>query len=423
MKRRNVLLGIAGLGVAGGWWARPGDEGAPYDEYFRTLNAELQREGPMRPCMLIDLDRVDHNIGVVTEAIRAPKRFRVVAKSLPSIGLLDYVFRKAGTRSLMAFHQPFLNAEAEAFPDADILLGKPMPVRAAANFYATLKGGFDPARQLQWLIDTPERLAQYLELAQGLGTKLRANIEIDVGLHRGGVQDSATLDAMLKTIAANPQHLEFSGFMGYDPHVVKLPSFAGSVDELFRKSMDIYQGHVDFLRREHAALWNERLTLNGAGSPTYLLHRDETLTNDLSVGSALVQPTDFDVPTLAAHRPAAFIATPVLKSAPGLRLPELDALSSLVRWWDPNQRQSYFIYGGYWMARYESPRGLRPSGLYGHSTNQEIATASAAVGLKVDDHVFLRPTQSEAVLLQFGDLIAVRGGKIVERWPVLQQGA
>lgn len=423
MKRRNVLLGIAGLGVAGAWWARPGEEGAPYDEYFRTLNAELQREGPMRPCMLIDLDRVDHNIGVVTEAIRAPKRFRVVAKSLPSIGLLDYVFRKAGTRSLMAFHQPFLNAEAEAFPDADILLGKPMPVRAAANFYATLKGGFDPARQLQWLIDTPERLAQYLELARGLGTRLRVNLEIDVGLHRGGVQDSATLDAMLKTIAANPQHLEFSGFMGYDPHVVKLPSFAGSVDELFRKSMDIYRGHVDFLRREHAALWNERLTLNGAGSPTYQLHRDETLTNDLSVGSALVQPTDFDVPTLAAHRPAAFIATPVLKSASGLRLPELDALSSLVRWWDPNQRQSYFIYGGYWMARYESPRGLRPSGLYGHSTNQEIATASAAVGLKVDDHVFLRPTQSEAVLLQFGDLIAVRGGRLVERWPVLQQGA
>ena len=423
MKRRNVLLGIAGLGVAGAWWARPGEEGAPYDEYFRTLNAELQREGPMRPCMLIDLDRVDHNIGVVTEAIRAPKRFRVVAKSLPSIGLLDYVFRKAGTRRLMAFHQPFLNAEAEAFPDADILLGKPMPVRAAASFYATLKGGFDPARQLQWLIDTPERLAQYLELAQGLGTKLRANLEIDVGLHRGGVQDQATLDAMLKTIAANPQHLEFSGFMGYDPQVVKLPSFAGSVDELFRKSMDIYRGHVDFLRREHAALWNERLTLNGAGSPTYQLHRDETLTNDLSVGSALVQPTDFDVPTLAAHRPAAFIATPVLKAAPGLRLPELDALSSLVRWWDPNQRQSYFIYGGYWMARYESPRGLRPSGLYGRSTNQEIATASAAVGLEVDDHVFLRPTQSEAVLLQFGDLIAVRGGRIVERWPVLQQGA
>lgn len=30
----------------------------------------------------------------------------------------------------------------------------------------------------------------------------------------------------------------------------------------------------------------------------------------------------------------------------------------------------------------------------------------------------LRPTQSEYGLLQFGDLLAVRGAKIVETWPV-----
>ncbi|NBU78599.1 MAG: DSD1 family PLP-dependent enzyme, partial [Sphingomonadaceae bacterium] len=43
---------------------------------------------------------------------------------------------------------------------------------------------------------------------------------------------------------------------------------------------------------------------------------------------------------------------------------------------------------------------------------------SPAVGLRVEDQVFLRPTQSEFVLLQFGDLLGVRGGKIVEAWPV-----
>jgi hypothetical protein len=41
------------------------------------------------------------------------------------------------------------------------------------------------------------------------------------------------------------------------------------------------------------------------------------------------------------------------------------------------------------------------------------------VGPRVDDFVFLRPTQSEAVLLQFGDLAVVRGERVVERWPVL----
>ena len=34
-----------------------------------------------------------------------------------------------------------------------------------------------------------------------------------------------------------------------------------------------------------------------------------------------------------------------------------------------------------------------------------------------DDYVFLRPNQSEALFLQFGDLAVFEGGRIAERWP------
>ena len=48
---------------------------------------------------------------------------------------------------------------------------------------------------------------------------------------------------------------------------------------------------------------------------------------------------------------------------------------------------------------------------------------SSRVTLAVDDYVFFRPTQSEKVLLEFGDLLAVRtsdrGDEIEARWPVL----
>jgi D-serine deaminase-like pyridoxal phosphate-dependent protein len=419
MRRRTFLAAAAGAGIL--WWVgRPGDEGAAYDEYFRALNAELKAHGPMRPCLIVDLDRLDRNIAVLRGSIRAPKHYRVVAKSLPSVPLIDYVFKKAETDRLMAFHAPFLLREAVAFPAADILLGKPMPVAAAASFYSAVRGGFDPARQLQWLIDTPERLAQYGELAHGLGTRLRLNIEIDVGLHRGGVADLATLDGMLRTIAADPRRLAFAGFMGYDPHVVKVPRVVASRAALVQAVRDTYQGCVDLVRRQHAPLWRDDLTLNGAGSPTYRLYEDDRLVNDLAVGSALVKPTDFDVDTLAEHVPAAFIATPVLKVADGLRLPGSDTMSRVVEWWDPNRRRTYFIYGGRWMADYDSPAGLRANPLYGYSSNQEMVNGSAATGLAVDDHVFLRPTQSEAVLLQFGDLLTVRGGRLKDRWPVLQ---
>ena len=421
MKRRTVVIG--GLAAAAGLatFKRPHDEGAPYDDYFRALNVELKKNGPMRPSMLIDLDRLDHNLACITASVsQVPGRaLRLVEKSLPCASLLDYAMKKTGTNRLMSFHQPFLSADAKAFPQSDILIGKPLPARAAELFYRGHQGAFDPARQLQWLIDAPHHLADYQALAAALGTKLNINIELDVGLHRGGVADHAALDALLKVIAANPQHLAFSGFMGYDPHVVKLPSVLGSPQELFAQAMARYQDFVDFTRAQYPALWHAGLTLNAAGSPTYRLHEAETLSSELSVGSGLVKPLDFDIPTLAEHQPACFIATPVLKAENGpLRIPGLERAGPLFARWDTNESRAFFIYGGYWMAHYESPKGLRRNELYGHSTNQENVMASASVALDVDDQVFLRPTQSEAVFLQFGDLLAVRGGKIVEQWPV-----
>ena len=400
---------------------RPADVGAPYDPYFRQLNQELRKNGPMRPCMLVDLDRLDLNLEVLQGSIRPPKHYRVVAKSLPWIALLDYVSKKTKTDRMMAFHQPFLNREAEAFPAFDILLGKPMPVRAAESFYRDLKGTFDPARQLQWLLDTPQRLRQYLELAGALGTKLRVNIEIDVGLHRGGVGDNETLGALLGLIAANPQRCELAGFMGYDPHVVKLPKALGSRAQLFAKVLERYHGFVDYTRSTYPQLWHDGLILNGAGSPTYRLYKNDTLLNDISVGSVLLKPTDFDLDLLSEHVPAAFIATPVLKASAGIRAPGMEKLPDVFSWWNPNRQQTFFIYGGHWMAKYESPRGLSSNPLFGYSTNQEMVNGSSQVGIGVDDHIFMRPTQSEAVLLQFGDLITVRGGRIQERWPVLRE--
>lgn len=421
MKRRGFLLGAAGLAAMGaGFLARPRDAGAPYDDYFRGLNDELARNGPMRPCMLLDLDRLDHNIGVLRESIRAPKQYRVVAKSLPSSKLIEYVFKKADTRCLMAFHQPFLNEQARRFPDADILLGKPLPARSAALFYQDHRGRFDPARQLQWLIDTPERLQQYLALALKLNTRLRINIEIDVGLHRGGVRDNEELDAVLALLQRNPERLEFAGFMGYDPHVVKLPRLAGSRAGLFAAVLRRYRGFVDYARERYPGLWSERVTLNGAGSPTYRLYENDRLVNDLAAGSGLVKPVDFDLDTLSGHVPAVFIATPVLKVTDGLQLPELDGLSRILRGWDPNRRRGFFIYGGYWKARPESPTGLRTSGLYGRSSNQELLTGSRQIELAPDDQVFLRPAQSEGVMLEFGDLVVVRSGKMVDVWPTLK---
>jgi len=387
--------------------------------YFASLNAVLRRNGIDRPVLLVDLDRLDRNIDRLVQSAKIGTRrnLRIAVKSVPSPGLVDYIAARAGTNSGMVFHRPFLQAMARLRPDWDLLLGKPMPVAAAATFYGETYDRFDPSRQLQWLIDSEDRLAQYLELAQARGLRLRVNLEIDVGLHRGGFAEPADLAKALQTVADHSQHLTFSGFMGYDGHIMGLPQFfAGGEAERVKAC---YAAFIDALRSGFPSLAREPLTFNGAGSPTFRYHEFGSPLNDIAVGTALMKPSHYDLPTLGSFEPSAFIATPVLKRQPNPGLPTMEWLSGPMAAWDGNTADLLFAYGGNWLAEPESPAGARRAGIY-QSSNQEGYYAAKGVPLGVDDFLFLRPAQTEAVLLQFGDLAGVRGEKIEHRWPVLQ---
>jgi len=402
---------------------KPADEGAPYDPYFAALNKELKAGGPGRPVLVLDLDRLDRNLDVLMKHIKPPKSYRVVTKSLPSVDLIRYIFAKTGTSKAMVFHQPFINELAKEVPEADLLLGKPMPVRAVATFYDRLgpDTAFDQSRQIQWLVDSHDRLVQYLGLARERGLKLRINVEIDVGMHRGGLAEPESLEPILRSIREDPEHLEFAGFMGYEAHVAHAPPLLSSLRRALEDVLERYQAFVDFGRERFPALFAGGLTFNGAGSKTYQLYGGDTLVNDLAVGSGLVKPIDFDVPMLADHRPAMFIATPILKKTTGTLIPFIEFLSPLITWWNPNRAHTFFIYGGRWMAKTVSPGGLKLNRIYGLSSNQQILNGSGRIEAGVDDYVFLRPTQSEAVMLQFGGLIVLRAGRIVGYWPTFGQ--
>ena len=423
MNRRQFILAGVSIGVASAF-LRPDDNGAPYSPYFNKINTSLKNQGTYLPSMLVDLDKLDSNIKALSAQLNNNVDYRIVAKSLPSSELLGYVMEQASTNKLMVFHQPFLTQVALDYPNSDVLMGKPMPVKAAQRFYQLQPkdSQFESNKQLQWLIDSKERLEQYLLLAITVQQQLQINIELDVGLHRGGLQQANELDALLKIIDDNPQHLVFSGFMGYDPHVVKIPSILKSAEQAFTESQDIYQSFIDRLYKISPQYKEQTLCFNGAGSPTIALHLNKTVANELSAGSCLVKPVDFDIPSLSAFKPAAYIATPVLKKMQGTKLPAAEFAKDVFPLWDSNMEQTFFIYGGKWLAQYESPQGLQGNGLFGTSTNQEIVNGSKKVNLNIDDHVFLRPTQSEFVFLQFGSLLTLRNNQISGQWPILKQG-
>ena len=422
MRRRTVLLG--GLAAAATVALKPKDHGGSHDDYFRRLSAALTQAQLARPTLIVDQARFAHNIEQVRAALPAgPQQLpaRLVVKSLPSLPLLTQAADALKTRRFMVFNLPMLDSILAAWPDADILMGKPVPVLAVRHWlYEERNRAFLP--RIQWLVDHPDRLTAYGDLSNVVQTPLRISLELDVGLHRGGLATPADLKAVLAVAKKYPQ-LQVSGLMAYEAHVGKLPTALGMQDKAWTHVQSMLKGCTQVLRDSGYA--PERMTINSGGSLTYRMHAESTLANDISLGSALVLPSDFDKPTLKSHQAAAFIATPVLKITDHALMPGIEWTDPLRCWWDPNAERGYFIHGGHWLADPVSPPGLESSSLYGQSSNQELWLGSATVSLQPDDYVFFRPRQSEAVFLQFGDIAVYdeQNARIVKAWPVFPASA
>ncbi len=386
--------------------------------YFGKLQAALADAGHSQPVVVIDKSRLDQNLRTLLSSAPGHMQIRVVAKSLPSLDLLRYVTDRIGTNRLMTFNLPMLKTLTEH--GYSQLLGKPFPVQSASHFYAEAERHSDP--DVQWLIDTEERLSQYEDLARTLERVLRISLELDIGLHRGGFAADDSLKRSLRLIDSSA-HLQLAGFMGYEAHLAKFPSRAGIRDRAFDSAVDAYAAALSLAKNYLTAGSLDELVVNTAGSMTFALHHDTMFANEMSVGTAVLKGTDFDLDTLENFMPACFIATPVLKVLDGVRLPGMDFLEPMSSRLRRTELKTVFIHGGHWLAEPEYPPGLRQNTIFGRSSNQEMLNLPADTPIEPDDVVFLRPTQTEAVLMQFGDLLVYEDGEIIDTWSVLPASA
>ncbi|MEL6861599.1 MAG: alanine racemase [Pseudomonadota bacterium] len=421
--RRNLILGGTAIIGAATLMSKPGDKSGPRDPYFLDVQSALMSAGIATPTLVIDRARLNQNIDTLMGHLPAGMGYRIVAKSLPSLSLIDHIAQRAGTDRLMTFNLPMLSELSVIMPDASQLLGKPLPVQAAKTYFETLPADASgAASRIQWLIDTPQRLQQYANLARTLDRTLQINLELDVGLHRGGFEPGAELQGVLEAIASDP-NLQFSGFMGYEPHIPALPTTLGWRDRALKGAWKKYSDALDQAREVFGAAAMNEITRNAAGSPTYRYYQDTSVANEISAGSCLVKPTHFDSDLLEPHLPASFIATPVIKSLPTTRMPGLEFADGAKRAWDPNYNKTVFIYGGHWLADPVDPPGLEYNSTFGRSSNQEMLNGGPDLDIAADEFVFFRPHQSEAVFLQFGDIAIYEDGAIVDFWPVFEASA
>lgn len=378
-------------------------------DYFQRMTSALREAGIHQPCLVLDLDRLDRNIAAVKSRFPKGDALRLVDKSLPCLPLIRHVRDAFGTDLVMTFHAPITLAVLRDLQSVELLYGKPMPVALARQVLA--EGAADAARRITWLIDTPERLVQYGALADEIGLDITFCFEVDIGLHRGGLGSPEALADCLSRLAACPR-LNCRGVMAYEAHIGHIPWFFGGPQAARRRSVSLFRQFVAMLGPGH------RDILNLGGSSTALLYDPYVGANELSMGSAFVKPTDFDVPSLKTLQPAIFIAAPVLKVV-DVQLPGLDARSRLAQRFGMLARRGCYLYGGKWMAKPAYPVGLKNSSSFGQSTNQQFFELPDDTTLKPDDFAFFRPTQSEFVLQQFGSIRVLRDGRIIDTWPAL----
>ncbi|HEY1447472.1 MAG TPA: alanine racemase [Caulobacteraceae bacterium] len=393
---------------------RARDRGAGgHDAYFAALSAALKAAGVAQPTFVIDRRRLEANIAVVRAAL-APTSLdlRIAAKSLQAPELLRKVMNGARTGRLMVFNSVMLTEMAAFAPGADVLLGRPLPAMAVDAFVRA-HGGEATVRP-QWLIDTPRRLREYIDIARARVAPMRVSFEIDVGLHRGGLPGPGALSVALDLALAEPL-IEVAGLMGYDPHAAGAVSPQGEITEVIAR----FGAFVDVLTAGTGRAPADFI-LNTAGSLTWRLHLDDLVANEVSIGSAFLKPAHYDAATLADLMPAAFIAQPVLKALDRPLIPGLEGLAGDIEAGDPNHARGFFLYGGYGDARLVSPKGLAWSRLWG---GRGLVTGSRSVALEADDFVFLRPTESEGVATQFGDIAVFDGEAISAWWPTFRIAA
>ncbi|WP_244598264.1 alanine racemase [Pseudohoeflea suaedae] len=380
------------------------------------MSAALKEAGIHRPALVLDRDRLDGNIAAVRRKLHEGLALRIVDKSLPCIPLMRRVAGTFSADRIMSFHLPVTRVMLQAFPEADFLYGKPLPVAALRHEFNSARPeiGEMLAKRVVWLIDTEERLEHYAALATERGITLRFAFEVDTGMHRGGIADAEALKSLFDVSRRSPQ-LECEGIMGYEAHIPEIPGLFGGAEGEHEKV-------AERLHAFAAALPPEcRRIVNTGGSKTSVTYRPDGMINEVSMGSGFVKPTDFDVKALAELKPAIFIATPVLKIVEA-RLPGPLLVTRFLQALGMFPRKGCFLYSGKWYARPAWPEGMKENDIWGLSSNQQLMGLPSGCDLKVDDVAFFRPTQSEAVLQQFGAIAVYSGGRIVENWDVLPTG-
>jgi D-serine deaminase-like pyridoxal phosphate-dependent protein len=371
---------------------------------MRGVVAALQ--GRALPCAVVDLDALDANIARVRQVCGGVP-LRVASKSVRHLGLLRRILEGGPFQGVMCFTVPEAVFLADQGVD-DLFVA--YPTLQHAPLVALARSG----RTTAVVADCRAHLTALGRAGVEAGRTLDAVLEIDVSLRGPGVHlgarrsplRSADQVVALARAAADIPGVQVVGLMGYEGHVAGVPDAlpGGGVSNLAKRALKrVAQPRVAQLRADAVAglqgLGLDLRIVNGGGTGSLHLTRNEPAVTELTAGSAFLCPHLFSAFADLDYQPAAWFACEAVRSSDADMVTVLGGgyVASGSPGWD------------------KVPQPVWPAGaaLVDLEGAGEVQTPVRGVSVELGSPVLFRHAKAGELAERFNEYVLVRDGRVV----------
>ena len=358
-----------------------------------TPSAGMPLEELDTPCLILDLDALEHNMQVMADFYRdRPCKLRPHVKNHRSPLIAQMQIRTGGTIGGVCAAKV---AEAEVMVEGgitDVFITSEIVTKDKISRLCELAC----RAQIAVACDDPRNARDLSEGAQAAKANLGIIIEVETGLRRCGVQ-SAQEGVELARLIQSLEGLEFRGVMSHQV-------IAGRPDRETR----FIEG-----RRMVQLCLNARDAIEAAGIPVEVVSSGESWTYDVAGdipgvtevqgGSYIIMDTSYRYMTEFEHA-GKVLGTVISTPRPGLAIGDagLEALGNIKG-----------------LPSVEGMPGVTVKGLHTQKTILQIDENSK---LSIGDKFFLLPAQQDAMVSRWDRYIAVRRGKVEAVWDIPGRG-
>ena len=346
------------------------------------------------PCLLIDLDALEHNFSVIAETYRDTAcKLREHTKNIKSPLVAHMQIRAGGTVGGVCAAKV---AEAEVMVEGgidDILITSQVATNDKMARLCALASRAD----MKVVVDDPRNLRQLSEVAQTHDATIGILIEVDTSMHRGGVR-SAEKGVELAKLARTLPGVAFKGVMSHQ-------SVPGTPDREPR--MIEGRGYIQMCLDVKDAV-------EAAGIPVEVVSSGETWTFDVAAGMPGVTEVEGGTYALMETRStylgafeiaAKILGTVISAPRPGVAI------------------------GDVGVRALASPRGVLPSvegspEISVETLHEEhiVLRSEGAMPLNVGDKFLLHSGQQDIMVNRWDQYIAVRDGLVEAVWGIPARG-